>query len=329
MQSYSTNQIIHTGKQKGFIYNSFEFSIIGNYNSSDSLFNHRDIPHFNHLHPNLAYGYGNEGIYYGDVVSFIRYYKLLNFSFPILTLMKNEGEKGVLETFSFFCFHFLKLNEEIDQPDNKCISKITYYIGSKNKFLLKILTPFFKNMFKKSFNDYKNDDHPFLNRRGLLRTKDFIFDRDGGNFTFDSTLDIQTQRCFFKNNSNSKYENLNININEIRNNDITKFGEIGIMGFQIHRKDNILEIFHRVCPHEGGDLDINNEVGLKYTYTDFQKNKCRIRCNVHNRMFKPMTTIDLNDNKKYSSNKYDFILSNEILSISLKNNQNNKEDWTE
>ena len=35
------------------------------------MFNHRDIPHFNHLHKNLAYGYGNEGVYYGDVVSFM------------------------------------------------------------------------------------------------------------------------------------------------------------------------------------------------------------------------------------------------------------------
>ena len=51
-------------------YNSFNFQL-KNYKSNDALFNHRDIPHFNHLHANLAGGYGNEGVYYGDVVSFI------------------------------------------------------------------------------------------------------------------------------------------------------------------------------------------------------------------------------------------------------------------
>ena len=92
MQSFSTEQIVSRGQQLGFSYRSFSFSINGKYRSSDSLFNHRDIPHFNHLHQNLAGGYGNEGVYYGDVVSFIRYYKYFGFSFPILTLMKDDGK---------------------------------------------------------------------------------------------------------------------------------------------------------------------------------------------------------------------------------------------
>ena len=79
MQSFTTEQIINTGEQLGFKYKSFTFSIKGRYKSSDALFNHRDIPHFNHLHQNLAGGYGNEGVYYGDVVSFIRYFKFMFF----------------------------------------------------------------------------------------------------------------------------------------------------------------------------------------------------------------------------------------------------------
>ena len=77
MQSFSTEQIISRGKELGFHYKSFNFSISGKYKSSDAIFNHYDIPHFNHLHENLAGGYGNEGVYYGDVGSFIRYYKFL------------------------------------------------------------------------------------------------------------------------------------------------------------------------------------------------------------------------------------------------------------
>ena len=109
MQSFTTEQIINKGQQLGFKYKSFIFSIIGRYKSSDALFNHRDIPHFNHLHKNLAYGYGNEGVYYGDVVSFIRYYKFLGITFPILTLMKDDGKNRVLETFSFFLFSIFKI----------------------------------------------------------------------------------------------------------------------------------------------------------------------------------------------------------------------------
>lgn len=331
MLSFNTKQIIKKGVEKGFKYNSFEFSILGDFNSSDSMFNHRDIPHFNHLHPNLAYGYGNEGIYYGDVVSFIRYFKFLGISFPILTLMKDDGENRVLETFSFFCFQFLKLNEEVDRPNDKCLSKITYYIGSRNKILLSLATPFFKKMFRKSFNDYKNDDHPFLNRRGFLKKNGFDFDRDKRNFSYDSTLNIVTQRCFF----NGKIEhpkNINIDLSSLENNAMTKFGEIGIMGFQIDKVDNTLKIFSRVCPHEGGDLDTENEVGIKYTYEDYKAKGCKVSCNVHKRMFDPIITInDYGINKSYNSDFYNFNISNNMLSISLKKGNldfKKQPDWT-
>ena len=59
-ESFNVSNIIKIGEEKGFRYNSFEYSIKGN-TYTDALFNHKDIPHFNHLHPNLAYGYGNEG----------------------------------------------------------------------------------------------------------------------------------------------------------------------------------------------------------------------------------------------------------------------------
>ena len=55
------------------------------------------------------------------------------------------------------------------------------------------------------------------------------------------------------------------------------------MGFQLYKKDNLIKIYPRVCPHEGGDLDINNEVGIRYTKNKFIDKKCRMRCNIHNR----------------------------------------------
>lgn len=332
MQSFTTEQIIDIGKQKGFKYNSFKFSVEGDYSSADSLFNHRDIPHFNHLHPNLAYGYGNEGIYYGEVVSFIRYYKFLGISFPILTLMKDDGENRVLETYSFFCFQFLKLNEEIDQPNDKCLSKITYYIGSKNKLLLNLFTPFFKKMFTKSFNDFKNDDRPFLNRRGRLKKAGFTFNRDNiKNFRYDSTLNVKKQNCFYTNDTNHINNKTTIDLKNIENNKILKVNDAGIMGFQVYKDANFIKIYPRVCPHEGGDLDINSQVGLTYTINDFTKKDCKMRCNVHNRMFDPIATIDLNnDNKEYKSNMYSFMLQNNKIYVKIREDINlkNEIDWS-
>ena len=59
-------------------------------------------------------------------------------------------------------------------------------------------------MFLKSFNDFKNDDRPFLERRGRLKENGFTFNKDNiKEFRYDSTLNVKKQNCFFSNNKNS------------------------------------------------------------------------------------------------------------------------------
>lgn len=334
MQSFTTEQIINKGEALGFKYSSFNFSIEGKYKSNDALFNHRDIPHFNHLHANLAGGYGNEGVYYGDVVSFIRYFKFLLMTFPILTLMKDDGENRVLETFSFFIFQFLKLNEEIDIPGKGCRSKITYYIGAKNKLLLNIFTPFFKKMFLKSFNDYKNDDHPYLNRRAKLREKGFSFNKDDiSNFTYEDTLNIKKQNCFFNHKDLDKKskDKVQISLDNLKESDMTIFDDFEILSFQIFKDKNVVKVFPLICPHEGGYLGINNKIGVKFTNKDFKESGCKVRCNIHNRRFDPIFNINLENKKKiYQSNIYNLTINKNEIMIELRKDidKNQTHDWS-
>lgn len=322
MQSLTTEQIISKGESLGFRYNSFNFSIEGNYKSNDALFNHRDIPHINHLHANLAGGYGYEGLYYGDVVSFVRYFKFLTMTFPIITLMKDDGDKRVLETFSFFIFQFLKLNEEIDIPGKGCKSKITYYIGAKNKFLLNIFTPFFKRMFLKSFNDFKNDDHPYLNRRAKLRENGFFFNKDDiSNFTYEDTLNIKKQNCFFnyKKLNGNLGEKLQINLEDLQEGQMKILDDFKILNFQVFKENNHIKIYPLICPHEGGYLGIDNKIGVKFSNQNFIDSGCKVRCNIHNRRFDPIFDINLNDNKKiYQSNIYNLTLNDNKIIIDLR-----------
>ena len=118
-KTYSIKEIKNTAVKKGFVFESVTFSIEGDYLSKDSLWNHQDVPHYNYLHANLAGGYGNETMHYGDVVSFIRYYKLFNIiSVPIVTLLFKE-DKNILEVFNFMNFIFFKINTETDLENGK------------------------------------------------------------------------------------------------------------------------------------------------------------------------------------------------------------------
>tara|TARA_B110000003_G_C16566758_1_gene502690 strand:+ start:246 stop:1253 length:1008 start_codon:yes stop_codon:yes gene_type:complete len=334
MQSFTTEQIISRGEALGFKYKSFNFSIVGKYKSNDALFNHRDIPHFNHLHKNLAGGYGNEGVYYGEIVSYIRYFRFLSITFPILTFMKDDGKNRVLETFSFFVFQFLKLNEEIDIPGKGCRSKITYYIGAKNMFLLNIFIPFFKKMFLKSFNDYKNDDHPYLNRRARLREKGFFFNKDDiSNFTYEDTLNIKKQNCFFnlKHLDEKNEDKIQISLESLKEGDMTILDDFEILSFQIFKDKNVVKVFPLICPHEGGYLGINNKIGIKFTNNHFKESGCKVRCNIHNRRFDPIFNIDLENKKKiYQSNLYNLTINNNEIMIELRKDidKNQTHDWS-
>jgi nitrite reductase/ring-hydroxylating ferredoxin subunit len=330
MKSFTSEQIISRSVERGFKFNSFSFSIEGRYKAVDSMFNHKDVPHFNHLHANLAGGYGNFGIYYGDVVSYVRYFKFLFLTFPISVLLKEDGKNRVLEFFSFFLFEFLKLNEETEIPGKGCRSKVTYYIGAKNKFFLLIFTPFFKKMFSKSFNDYKNDDYPYLNRRADLRKNGFFFNKDNDAiFSFSDTLNIEKQNCFF-NYQDDGSQKLTVNLNKIKNNEIKVGNDTKILSFQLIRDNDNIKVFPLICPHEGGYLGIDNEVGLKFTMNDYKKSGCKVRCNIHNRRFDPIFDINLNsDQKNYQSNMYNLAINNEEIIIELRQDIEKKSthDW--
>jgi len=331
MQSFTTEQIINRGKELGFSYKKFNYEIEGRYKTSDALFNHRDVPHFNHLHSNLAGGYGNEGVYYGDVVSYIRYFKFLFVTFPILSLMKDDGKNRVLEIYSFFVFQFLKLNEEIEIPGKGCKSKITYYVGSKNKFLLWILASFFNKMFLKSFNDYKNDDYPYLNRREDLRKNGFYFNKDDiNNFSFQDTLNIKKQNCFF-NYKDSNTKIIKISLKNITTQEMKIGDDTNILSFQLIKDNENIKIFPLVCPHEGGYLGTNNTVGIKFRMEDYKKSGCKVRCNIHNRRFDPIFDINLKDNQNYyQSNFYNLTINNEEITIELNKDLEKKsnQDWS-
>ena len=93
----------------------------------------------------------------------------------------------------------------------------------------------------------------------------------------------------------------------------------------------IIKIFPLVCPHEGGYLGINNDVGVEFTLKNFVDTGCKVRCNIHNRRFDPIITIDLDNRKEvYRSQVYNFKLNNNEIVINLRDDLNDKtkQDWS-
>ena len=101
-------------------------------------------------------------------------------------------------------------------------------------------------MFLKSFNDYKNDDHPYLNRRAKLRENGFFFNKDDiSNFTYEDTLNIKKQNCFFnyKKLNGNLGEKLQINLEDLQEGQMKILDDFKILNFQVFKENNHIKIF--------------------------------------------------------------------------------------
>jgi len=328
-KTYSIKEIKNTAVKKGFVFESVTFSIEGDYLSKDSLWNHQDVPHYNYLHANLAGGYGNETMHYGDVVSFIRYYKLFNIiSVPIVTLLFKE-DKNILEVFNFMNFIFFKINTETDLENGKCLSKVKYEYGTDNKLLMFLFKNYFKKRFSKSFDDFIKDDHPFLNERGKLRKKGYILNNDEEEYTFSDTYNLQNQNILLDAKIEINKNEISLELSKLKNNDVHFIGENDAFGLQISKNNNNICIYPRLCPHDGGNLDSGKCHGNPLTIEQCLKKK-QVRCNVHNRLFNPLIEFALENDyfKKTELFEFKYDSLNSYLYVKYEHNINNRIDWT-
>ena len=166
--------------------------------------------------------------------------------------------------------------------------------------------------------------------RGDLREKGYKLSKDVDDFNHYDTSNLISQNVYITNKVKIPKESQTINIDDLEDNKIKKINNIDITGFQIFKKKNIIKIFPRLCPHEGGCLDVDNYYGGGGNLEEFINNN-KIKCTVHNRLFDPIMVIDLNNlQSNYETNLYNFKIENKNLIISFKKELKNLDqlDWT-
>ena len=331
MKNFKTlnpDQIMAISKKRGFKFKHLKFTISGKYTIKDSMFNHCDISHYNYLHKKMAKHMKHEVIHSGEVTTFMRYYSFLGFSVPMIAQLMNIGKNQIIEVFTSMFFQFLKVNTEKEINKNETLSTLDFYIGSKSRILLMLGSPFFNKIVKESFDDYINEDVPYLETRAQLRPKGYNLAKDHESYNHYDTLNLQHQNILLTNNVKS--QDTTINISELEDNKIKKINNIDAFGFQISKIKNIIKIFPRLCPHEGGCLDVDNSYGDINTYNDFLQNQ-QVKCVVHNRSFNPLVTIDLENLKEdYETKMFIINIYDNLIKIKFKDNVKNFEklDWT-
>lgn len=323
-------QIINISKKRGYKFKKFKFFVNGKYTLKDSMFNHRDISHYNVLHKKMAKNMKHEVIHQGNITTFLRYYQFFGISFPMVANLMDTKPNQIVEVFTSILFHFIKVNTEHKIDDKNTSSVLEFYVGCKSKILLFLVSPLIKKIVKDSFDDFINEDVPFMEIRENLREKGYRLSKDVDVFNHYDTSNLKSQNIHITDKVAIPNKNLTIDINDLEDNKVKKINNIDITGFQIFKKKNIIKIFPRLCPHEGGCLDIDNSYGGGVNLEEFMSNN-KVKCTVHNRQFDPMIIIDLeNLQNKYQTNLYTFKVEENKLIISFKNEFKNLDqlDWS-
>jgi hypothetical protein len=324
-EQMSSEEVIKQVVKLGYTVKRFTLSTEGSYKPQDAIWNKKDIAHFEHAHTQVVLG----GIHYGSVAVFTRFFKFLGMDMPLLNVVLDEGPNKVSYIFSFLNFYFINsFTEELldDSGCGKSRSDTETVIGCRSKILLNLFLPFFKHMFKRSFQFFLDEDVPLQERRAWLRDRGYVFSRDTEEYDFHDTLDL-TQRNIKLGPNIKTPETLVTPLTNFPEGKMTKIGSPDLFGFQVFRDNTSLTIFPRLCPHEGGCLDLDSGVGGYLMESNF---KGRVRCNFHKRYFAPIASLPLREGETATArfSKFEIAANNLVINFYQLTNNRINEDWT-
>jgi hypothetical protein len=71
-------------------------------------------------------------------------------------------ENQIIEVFLSMFFQFIKVKTEHKIDEDNAKSVLDFFVGSKSKIAIMIASPFIKRVVKVSFDDYLNEDVPYM-----------------------------------------------------------------------------------------------------------------------------------------------------------------------
>ena len=298
MRKWSKAQIIERLSREGLHFSEFSMTDEGNYTIDDADWNYKDIPHLHHIHQ-LVEAYPT--LLDEELITTLNIQKVLGIRMPlsVVNYQSGKNEQTYYTTWLFFVLIVRTHYEMITPTRTRVVT--TYSIGSP--WLLKWVIPLIRFLIKRNYRDLMSSDIPMRQRRGELRSWGYSFRKKGESYTFPETMEILQ-----KNVTASITQDIKLDINTVLSSDGEYFlGRSDHMGVRLIRNGNLLQVFPRMCPHEGANLD---------------EGRCQngqIKCPWHGRLHPAIAIFSLDETspKVYTAEKYGIVLTflDQVLTI--------------
>jgi hypothetical protein len=214
----------------------------------DVVFNYKDLAHLKVVHNTFDIFYSHIG---DDVQSCVVMQKLFGLNFPLTHIAVQLDETRLFFHDSFL--NILLTSEVVAEPlpDHRVRVKTTYGIGAP-RLLLPLFFPLLKWLLTRNYHTLMEGDGPMRDRRGELRRWGMRLPK--ASYPFQETLDLRA-RNVFPSDKVALPEPASIALASVPADSPLMFGRSDNYGVQIVRRDDAIEVFPRMCPHEGACLD--------------------------------------------------------------------------
>lgn len=276
MKVFTAQQIIVKLTAEGLFFKNFSLINEGVYSAADADWNYKDVPHLHYVHELAESIIAVVG---DDLVATINTQKVLGFKFPLALFNYQSGPNAQTYYTTWLFFALIIETRYEEMVPNRTRVTTTYHIGAPK--WLSWCFPLIRWVLKKNYKNLMSTDIPMRERRGELRTWGYTFIKDKPFYSFQETMNIMRANVQAPDNV-SVVENNAYDIHHILPADGEYFtGRSDHLGLRLIRKNDILLIYPRMCPHEGANLD---------------QQKCdnkKIKCPWHGRVFNPVASFNL------------------------------------
>jgi hypothetical protein len=277
MITKSKDELISRLTRAGLIFSQFQLVNEGDYEVYDADWNYKDVPHLNALHRLVnCFPTSIEE----QVITTINFQEVLGLTIPLVVVNYHSGTDR--QTYYTSFLGLLLIIETTWESIGEIRTRVTtsYAIGSK--WFLRWAHPIVKRLISRNYAVLMSEDIPMRTRRGQLRRWGYGFRTDGRPHTFTSTLHILDENMVMKQELHPP-ASVRLSFAElaaIKEKDLLTT-ESDHWGLRFSVRENHLNIYPRLCPHEGACLDVEPIT------------KEAVRCPWHGRMLRPLASLPL------------------------------------
>jgi nitrite reductase/ring-hydroxylating ferredoxin subunit len=300
-------------KNTNYRFRFFDICIESGGADVDVEFNYKDLAHLEVVHNTFNVFYSCIS---ADMCTGILLQKLFGLTFPMTHVSIQLGKNHLF--FHNSILNIIMTSEVVIEPlsERTVRVKTRYGIGAP-RLLLPLVFPLLKRLLTRNFHTLMAGDIPMRNRRGEIRGWGIRIAKS--SYGFDETMDIRQQHVLPPENDAESYA-VNVPIASLAAQPPLLVGKSNHLGLQVFRRDGMIEVYPRMCPHEGACLD-------KEKLDDPRG----ISCGWHGRLLRPILRVGADrDGDEFVSSFHRFVMSGGALHIETLPvaKRANPVDWT-